>query len=663
MQSPFEKARKDIFLMTEKELEQTVATENTEVAAPEKTASTKAMTPTPGDFDWDGTGKRGGGYSKEEREKLEDLYAGTLSVIETNQMLMATVAAITDRDVVLNIGFKSDGLVPLSEFRDKPGLKVGDQVEVLILNQEDKNGQLVLSHKAARILNAWDNIVSSHENDTVIQGRVKARTKGGLVVMIDGIETFLPGSQIDVKPVRDYDQYVGKTMEFKVVKINHTLRNAVVSHKVLIESDLEAQKIEIMSKMEKGQVLEGTVKNMTDFGVFVDLGGVDGLLHITDISWGRINHPSEMLQLDQKIQVVVIDFDDEKKRISLGMKQLSAHPWDALPAEIQPGSVVKGRVVTVADYGAFLEIMAGVEGLIHVSEMSWSQHLRNPQDFMKAGDEIEAVVLSIDRDDRKMSLGIKQLSPDPWINIADRFPVGSKHKGIVRNLTNFGLFVELGEGVDGLVHVSDLSWTKKINHPAEFIKRDESIDVIVLDIDIDNRRLSLGHKQMEENPWDTFETIFLEGSTHTGTVTAIEDKGAVIHLPYGVEGFAPKKQLQKADGKTLHATEDAEFKVIEFSKENRRIVVSHTRTWQEQKAAEKAAEDAEVAAYTKKSSSKKAKGGDEERSTLGDLDALANLKEQFMESEKIAQAEAIKKMDAKSKKSTKKAKTDEDDEA
>lgn len=424
----------------------------------------------------------------------------------------------------------------------------------------------MLSRKAARILNAWDNIVSSHENDTVIQGRVKSRTKGGLVVEIDGIETFLPGSQIDVKPVRDYDQYVGKTMEFKVVKINQTLRNAVVSHKILIESDLEAQKIEIMSKMEKGQVLEGTVKNMTDFGVFVDLGGVDGLLHITDISWGRINHPSEVLQLDQKIQVVVIDFDDEKKRISLGMKQLTSHPWDAMTEEIQPGSVVKGRVVTVADYGAFLEIMPGVEGLIHVSEMSWSQHLRNPQDFMKAGDEVEAVVLSVDRDDRKMSLGIKQLSPDPWINITERFPVGSRHKGIVRNLTNFGLFVELGEGVDGLVHVSDLSWAKKINHPAEFIKRDEEIDVIVLDIDIDNRRLSLGHKQLEENPWDTFETIFLEGSTHKGTVTAVEEKGAVVQLPYGVEGFAPKNNFRKPMAKPFMVRKKPNSRLLSSAK-------------------------------------------------------------------------------------------------
>lgn len=634
--------------MSEKELENTM---ETAVAAVAKTS-------TPGDFDWEGTGKKFGGYSKDERKRMEEMYEGTLNQIVANEIVKATVAGMTDRDVVLNIGFKSDGLVPLSEFRDIPGLKVGDEVEVLIVNQEDKNGQLVLSRKAARIMNAWEMIVKSNEEDLVIEGRVKARTKGGLVVDVQGIETFLPGSQIDVKPVRDYDQYVGKTMEFKVVKINPTLRNAVVSHKVLIEDDLEAQKVEIMSKMEKGQVLEGTVKNMTDFGVFVDLGGVDGLLHITDISWGRINHPSEVLHLDQKIQVVVIDFDDEKKRISLGMKQLTSHPWDALTEEIVAGTVVKGRVVTVADYGAFLEIAAGVEGLIHVSEMSWSQHLRNPQDFMKQGDEVEAVVLSIDRDERKMSLGIKQLTPDPWTDITTKFPVGSKHRGIVRNLTNFGLFVELGEGVDGLVHVSDLSWTKKINHPAEFIKRDEEIDVVVLDIDVDNRRLSLGHKQLEENPWDTFETIFLEGSVHKATITGLEEKGAVIQLPYGVEGFVPKKQLQKEDGKQLMADMEADFKVIEFSKENRRIVLSHTRTWQDAKEGEKAAEQAEVANFKK---SKKAKS-DDERDTLGDLDVLAGLKAQILESEKEAQAEAIKKMDAKAKKtSSKKAKLEDDE--
>ena len=645
--------------MSEKELDNTVEQAGSVEVAAEAVAPAVEKTTTPGDFDWEGTGKKYGGYSKDERKRMEEMYAGTLNQIQTNEIVKATVAGMTDRDVVLNIGFKSDGLVPLSEFRDRPDLKIGDEVEVLIVNQEDKDGQLVLSRKAARIMNAWELIVKSNEEDLIIEGRVKARTKGGLVVDIQGIETFLPGSQIDVKPVRDYDQYVGKNMEFKVVKINPTLRNAVVSHKVLIEDDLEAQKVEIMSKMEKGQVLEGTVKNMTDFGVFVDLGGVDGLLHITDISWGRINHPSEVLELDQKIQVVVIDFDDEKKRISLGMKQLTSHPWDALSDEIVAGTVVKGRVVTVADYGAFLEISTGVEGLIHVSEMSWSQHLRNPQDFMKQEDEVEAVVLSIDREERKMSLGIKQLSADPWTDITEKFPVGSKHKGIVRNLTNFGLFVELGEGVDGLVHVSDLSWTKKINHPAEFIKRDEEIDVVVLDIDVENRRLSLGHKQLEENPWETFETIFLEGSLHKGTITSMEDKGAVVQLPYGVEGFAPKKQLQKEDGKQLMSDMEADFKVIEFSKENRRIVVSHTRTWQEVKENEQAAEKAEVANYTKKAKNAK---GDDDRDTLGDLNVLAGLKEQILETEMKAQAEAIKKMDAKAKKpAAKKAKKAEDE--
>lgn len=659
MQPPLTKARKDTYLMSEKELDNTVEQAGSVEVAAEAVAPAVEKTTTPGDFDWEGTGKKYGGYSKDERKRMEEMYAGTLNQIQTNEIVKATVAGMTDRDVVLNIGFKSDGLVPLSEFRDRPDLKIGDEVEVLIVNQEDKDGQLVLSRKAARIMNAWELIVKSNEEDLIIEGRVKARTKGGLVVDIQGIETFLPGSQIDVKPVRDYDQYVGKNMEFKVVKINPTLRNAVVSHKVLIEDDLEAQKVEIMSKMEKGQVLEGTVKNMTDFGVFVDLGGVDGLLHITDISWGRINHPSEVLELDQKIQVVVIDFDDEKKRISLGMKQLTSHPWDALSDEIVAGTVVKGRVVTVADYGAFLEISTGVEGLIHVSEMSWSQHLRNPQDFMKQEDEVEAVVLSIDREERKMSLGIKQLSADPWTDITEKFPVGSKHKGIVRNLTNFGLFVELGEGVDGLVHVSDLSWTKKINHPAEFIKRDEEIDVVVLDIDVENRRLSLGHKQLEENPWETFETIFLEGSLHKGTITSMEDKGAVVQLPYGVEGFAPKKQLQKEDGKQLMSDMEADFKVIEFSKENRRIVVSHTRTWQEVKENEQAAEKAEVANYTKKAKNAK---GDDDRDTLGDLNVLAGLKEQILETEMKAQAEAIKKMDAKAKKpAAKKAKKAEDE--
>ncbi len=600
----------------------------------------------PGDFDWDADDKGFGTYSAEERSKLEQMYEGTLNTINPSELVRGTVAAITDKDVVLNIGFKSDGLVPLSEFRDMPEIKIGDVLEVLIVDQEDKNGQLVLSRKSAKLMNAWERINSAFDNSEVIEGKVKTRTKGGLVVEIGGIETFLPGSQIDVRPVKDYDQYVGKTMEFKVVKINHQLKNAVVSHKILIESDLEAQKLDIISKLEKGQILEGVIKNMTDFGVFIDLGGVDGLLHITDISWGRINHPSEVLSLDDKVQVVVLDFDDERKRISLGMKQLTAHPWDAIAENLEVGSVIAGKIVTIADYGSFVEIQPGVEGLIHVSEMSWSQHLRNPSDFHKIGDDTSAVVLSIDKDERKMSLGIKQLTPDPWTNITDKYPVGSKHKGIVRNLTNFGLFVELGEGVDGLVHVSDLSWTKKINHPSEFIKKDEEMDVIVLDIDVQNRRLSLGHKQLEENPWDIFETIFMEGSVHQGTVLSFDEKGAVIALPYGLEGSVSKKNMAKKDGGTLKADEQADFKVLEFNKEGRRIVVSHSKIWQEDAAPVKAEKGEKAPKKAKEAAFNLPQG---EKSTLGEMDVLSSIKERMMESEKQAQQEAIKIMDDKAK--------------
>jgi small subunit ribosomal protein S1 len=522
-----------------------------------------------------------------------------------------------------------------------PNLAVGDEVEVLIINREDANGHLLLSRKAARIMNAWERIVKAHQEDLVIQGKVKSRTKGGLVVEIDGIETFLPGSQIDVKPVRDYDQYVGKTMEFKVVKINPVLRNAVVSHKILIESDIEAQKVEIMRRMEKGQVLEGTIKNMTDFGVFVDLGGVDGLLHITDMSWGRISHPSEMVKLDDKVQVVVIDFDDERKRISLGMKQLTPHPWEAATTNMETGSIIEGKVVTVADYGAFLEVAPGVEGLVHVSEMSWSQHLRNPSDFIKQGEVVKAVVLSIDKEERKMSLGIKQLTTDPWINIREKFPVGTRLTGKVRNLTNFGLFVELGEGVDGLVHVSDLSWTKKINHPSEFVKKDQMLEVVVLDIDTEARRLSLGHKQIEENPWDTFSTIFFENSVHQGTVVTVEEKGAMVQFAYGVEAFVPKKQMLQADGKPLKVEDKADFKIIEFNKENRRIVASHARTWQEAKDKEKAGEEQEVAKYQAKATQDAAS----ESGIMGELSALSDLREQILEGEQKAAEEAKRKLD------------------
>ena len=504
------------------------------------------------EFNWEAFDTKGfgEGYTKEQRAQMESMYVGTLNEITEKEVIKGVVVGVNDKDVIINIGFKSDGLVPLSEFRDVAGIKPGDEVEVFIEEQENALGQLILSRKKAKIVRAWQDIESALENDSVIEGLVKRRTKGGLIVDIYGVEAFLPGSQIDVKPIRDFDIYVGKKMEVKVVKINHANDNVVVSHKVLIEKDLEKQKAEILNNLEKGQVLEGVIKNMTNFGVFIDLGGVDGLLHITDISWGRINHPEEVLQLDQKVQIVVLDFDDEKRRISLGMKQLTSHPWDSLASSLEIGSRVQGKIVNVADYGAFLELAPGVEGLIHVSEMSWSQHLRNPADFVKIGDEIEAVVLTLDKDDRKMSLGIKQLTEDPWTkqNMVTKYAVGTKHKGVVRNLTNFGLFLELEEGIDGLVHVSDLSWTKKIKHPSEFVKVSEELDVAVLELDVENRRLALGHKQLEENPWDTFETVFPVGSVHKCTVNSKNDKGAVLELPYGLEGFATVKNLEKEDG-------------------------------------------------------------------------------------------------------------------
>ncbi|SIS98159.1 small subunit ribosomal protein S1 [Belliella pelovolcani] len=574
------------------------------------------------DFDTKGFGE---GYSKDKRAEMEALYAGTLNEITEKEVIKGTVVGINDKDVIINIGFKSDGLVPRTEFRDLPDLKIGDEVELFIEEQENSLGQLVLSRKKARMVRAWSDIEAALEHDNVIEGLVKRRTKGGLIVDIYGVEAFLPGSQIDVKPIRDFDIYVGKKMEVKVVKINHTNDNVVVSHKVLIEKDLEKQKAEILNNLEKGQVLEGVIKNMTNFGVFIDLGGVDGLLHITDISWGRINHPEEVLNLDDKVQIVVLDFDDDKKRISLGMKQLTAHPWDALSADLEVGSKVKGKIVNVADYGAFLELAAGVEGLIHVSEMSWSQHLRNPADFVKVGDEIEAVVLTLDKDERKMSLGIKQLTEDPWTkgDMAAKYAVGTKHTGVVRNLTNFGLFLELEEGIDGLVHVSDLSWTKKIKHPSEFVKVGDNLDVAVLELDVENRRLALGHKQLEENPWDTFEGIFPVGSDHKCTVVSKNDKGAVLELPYGLEGFATSKNLEKADGTSVEVGESIEFKVTEFSKDDKRIVLSHTATFRE---------EAKPAAAPKKAKKKEdapTASAPAEKSTLGDLDALAELKEKM----------------------------------
>jgi small subunit ribosomal protein S1 len=593
------------------------------------------MTNTVDNFDWDlVTDKKGfgGNYSAKEREQLEKLYEGTLNQVEEKKVLTGVIVGITDREVIVNIGFKSDGLISLSEFRDQgEELVVGLEVEVFIEDQEDKNGQLILSRKKAKIVKAWDNIQGALEKDLVIDGFVKRRTKGGLIVDIYGIEAFLPGSQIDVKPIRDFDIFVGKKMEVKVVKINNTNDNVVVSHKVLIEKDIEKQKAEILNNLDKGQVLEGVIKNMTNFGVFIDLGGVDGLLHITDISWGRINHPEEVLKLDQKVNVVVLDFDDEKKRISLGMKQLTPHPWESLSADVVVGSKVKGKIVNVADYGAFLEIQTGVEGLIHVSEMSWSQHLRNPQDFMKAGDELEAVVLTLDREERKMSLGIKQLSEDPWTkqDLLSKYAVGTKHTGIVRNLTNFGLFIELEEGIDGLVHVSDLSWTKKIKHPSEFVKVGEKLDVVVLELDAENRKLALGHKQLEENPWNTFETIFSIGSIHKGTVVSKNDKGVMVELQYGIEGFCASKNLVKEDGKLAEQGENLDFRVLEFSKDERKIVLTHSRLNETPAPEEK--KDSKKAATGSKQKTVKEVNKEVEKSTLGDISALSDLKDKMNE--------------------------------
>ncbi len=586
-------------------------------------------------FNWDNSANQWNNYSADERSRMEKMYDQTLNSVTENEIVEGAVVSISPKDVLINIGYKSDGLVPVTEFRHMPDLKVGDKVEVYVEKQEDKNGQLLLSHKKARAVKSWDRVNAALEGDEVIQGFVKCRTKGGLIVDVFGIEAFLPGSQIDVKPIRDYDQFVNKTMEFKVVKINNEFKNVVVSHKVLIEEELELQKAEIMKKLEKGQVLEGTVKNITSYGVFMDLGGVDGLLHITDISWGRINHPEEVLQLDQKINVVILDFDEEKKRIALGLKQLTPHPWSQLGEDLKVGDKVKGRVVVIADYGAFVEIAAGVEGLLHVSEMSWSQHLRSPHDFLKVGDEIECVVLTLDREERKMSLGLKQLKPDPWIDIAIKYPVGSKHNALVKNFTNFGVFVELEEGIDGLVHISDLSWSKKIKHPSEFCKVGDRMDVVVLEVDAENRRLSLGHKQMEENPWDVFETIFSMDSVHQGTVLKVGEKGATIGMPYGLEAFCPNKHLVKADGKALKGDDKADFKVIEFNKDQRKIVVSHARIHEDELSTTKSSER-EHKVSEREESAKAVKKVKEsvEKTTLGDLSVLGNLKSEMEAAEK-----------------------------
>ena len=584
------------------------------------------------DFNWDAY-ENGESVASASHEELEKAYDNTLNKVNDREVVDGTVIAMNKREVVVNIGYKSDGIIPMSEFRYNPELKIGDTVEVYIENQEDKKGQLVLSHRKARATRSWDRVNAALENEEIIKGYIKCRTKGGMIVDVFGIEAFLPGSQIDVKPIRDYDVFVGKTMEFKVVKINQEFKNVVVSHKALIEAELEQQKKEIIGKLEKGQVLEGTVKNITSYGVFIDLGGVDGLIHITDLSWGRVSDPKEVVELDQKLNVVILDFDDEKKRIALGLKQLTPHPWDALDGNLKVGDHVNGKVVVMADYGAFIEIAAGVEGLIHVSEMSWSQHLRSAQDFMKVGDEVEAVVLTLDREERKMSLGIKQLKSDPWETIEEKYPIGSKHTAKVRNFTNFGVFVEIEEGVDGLIHISDLSWTKKVKHPSEFTQIGADIDVQVLEIDKENRRLSLGHKQLEENPWDVFETVFTVGSVHEGTIIEMLDKGAVVALPYGVEGFATPKHLVKEDGSQAQLDEKLEFKVIEFNKDAKRIILSHSRIFEDVAKAEERAEKKAVSGAKKASSSKREDSpmiqNQAASTTLGDIDALAALKEQL----------------------------------
>ena len=579
------------------------------------------------DFDWEAY-ENGDTKSEKSREELTKTYDESLNTVKDKEVIEGTIIALNKREAVVNIGYKSDGIIPMNEFRYNPDIKVGDVVEVFIENQEDKKGQLILSHRKARAARSWDRVNQALENDEIIKGFIKCRTKGGMIVDVFGIEAFLPGSQIDVKPIRDYDIFVGKTMEFKVVKINPEFRNVVVSHKALIEAELEQQKLEIISKLEKGQVLEGTVKNITSYGVFIDLGGVDGLIHITDLSWGRVSHPEEVVQLDQKLNVVILDFDDEKKRIALGLKQLMPHPWDAMANEIKVGDKVKGKVVVMADYGAFVEVAPGVEGLIHVSEMSWSQHLRSAQDFMKVGDEVEAVVLTLDREERKMSLGIKQLKKDPWEDIEIKYPVGSKHTAKVRNFTNFGVFVEIEEGVDGLIHISDLSWTKKVKHPSEFTQIGAEIEVVVLEIDKENRRLSLGHKQLEENPWDVFETVFTVGSVHTGTIVEMLEKGAVIQLPYGVEGFATPKHLVKEDGTQAKVDEKLDFKVIEFNKDSKRIILSHSRIFEDEAKAEKN-EARKAKRAPRKAEEAPVVSTPVEKATLGDIEALAALKEKL----------------------------------
>ena len=602
----------------------------------------------PGDFDWESFEAASDDYSADDRKKLEDEYENSLTLIKEKEVVDGTIVSISKKEVVVNIGYKSEGIVGASEFRYNPELQIGDVVPIFVERQEDKNGQLVVSHRTARIFSAWDKINEAKEGDLIIQGEVKCRTKGGLIVDVFGIEAFLPGSQVDVKPIRDFDIYVGKQMEFKVVKINQEFKNVVVSHKALIEAELEEQKRVIIGGLEKGQVLEGTVKNITSYGVFVDLGGIDGLVHITDMSWGRVNHPEELLELDQKLNVVILDFDDEKKRIALGMKQLTPHPWDSMTEDLVEGGRIKGKVVVMADYGAFIEIAPGVEGLLHVSEMSWSQHLRSAQDFLSVGEDIECVILNIDRDERKMSLGLKQLKQDPWAEINDRYPLNSKQKGVVRNFTNFGLFVELEEGIDGLVHISDLSWSKKIKHPSEFCSVGDEIDVIVLELDQENRRMSLGHKQLEENPWEVFETIFAVGSTHQGTVLKVEGNQSLVSLPYGLEGSCHAKHLVQADGTSIAADGTADFVVLEFNRNAKRITVSHTRTYEEAPVATEPKERKPRPAGTGGGGNRMMNevNSNVEKSTFGDLDVLSALKEQMTDGP-VAEAPAPKKKSKK----------------
>ncbi|MBO7764587.1 MAG: 30S ribosomal protein S1 [Bacteroidales bacterium] len=607
------------------QVEETAQAVESTPAVEVKTRKSNASVPVD-QFDWDSFEKDA--IYDLDKSQIEESYNQTLSKVVENEVVEGVVMAVNKREVLVNIGYKSEGVINIGEFRYNPDIKVGDKVEVYVETTEDKKGQLILSHRKAHSLRSWDMVNEAFEKDEIVKGYVKCRTKGGMIVDVFGIEAFLPGSQIDVKPIRDYDVYVKKTMDFKIVKINHEFRNVVVSHKALIEAEIEAQKADIIGKLEKGQVLEGTVKNITSYGVFVDLGGVDGLIHITDLSWGRINHPEEVVALDQKINVVILDFDDTKKRIALGLKQLNAHPWEALDANLKTGDVVKGKVVVLADYGAFIEIQPGVEGLIHVSEMSWSLHLRSAQDFLKVGDEVEAVVLTLDREERKMSLGIKQLKEDPWANILEKYPVNSKHTATVRNFTNFGVFVELEEGVDGLVHISDLSWTKKIKHPSEFTSIGDTLEVLVLEVDQENRRLSLGHKQLEENPWDVFETVFTLGSVHEGTIVNFVDKGASVALPYGIEGFVTLKNLAKQDGSNAQVDEKLNFKVVEFNKSNKKIVLSHTKTWEEPKKEEVKEKNSEADSTQKAVKKLKA---NLEKTTLGDISELADLKSKMEE--------------------------------